>query len=81
MEAVLAAWLTRATDLVSRVKKLPTRSLEKSTRLNQVGNRVINITYHSFAEASTRSNNTVKPKTNHSFKGLEIIMRHTVFLA
>ena len=52
--------LTRATDLVSRVKKLPTRVkklptcvkklptclLDNSTRLNQVGNRVIKLKYH-----------------------------------
>ena len=31
------------TELVSRVKKMPTRALEKSTRVKQVDNRVIKI--------------------------------------
>ena len=35
--------LTRATELVSRVKKVPTRALEKSTRVKQEDNRVIKI--------------------------------------
>ena len=31
------------TELVGRVKKMPTRALEKSTRVKQVDNRVIKI--------------------------------------
>ena len=51
------------TELVSRVKRMPTRALEKSTRVKQVDNRVIKIN-------TTRLERHLlvhKPKKNHYF--------------